>query len=340
MGLFAVHRAAGSLSALALGRVEAVRDAKKAAVEAMAGKWLAAVRIYAGVKEVYHAVAMGRDAFMGVKKGERADVADTAYQDTRNFVIGAFLNPLWRSWATRTRLVVDDYGRVLFAVGGGAEVGGRYKRRAVAGLEPGRGMEKGPGRGDGVRRLRALSAAWRGTGRVRGPAPPRPPGQGGGRGRVARAPVPTCRDHGPAHGHRRDRGEFFGGRGRADALGFLPGRDDPFPAGLVRLPGDGKVETQAAKTPWRGERTGPDEDFRGVRVVVRVRAGVRGRRDLGLWPRPTRRRPCRRQRIEPGRAGLGLVTVVVVLATTAYFLRREFLRPFAATGAFAPGRRR
>ncbi len=335
MGLFAVHRAAGSLSALALGRVEAVRDAKKAAVEAMAGKWLADVRIYAGVKEVYHAVAMGRDAFMGVKKGERADVADTAYQDTRNFVIGAF-KPFVEVLGYEDALVVDDYGRVLFAVGGGAEVGEDIK--------------------DGPLRDSNLAGAWKKA--LAGETAfadfaPYPP-LGGEPAAFVAAPI---------HDHvgkveavavlRVPRSQLAGIMALRTGMGetgesFLVGgdglmRSDSFRAATTHSlrasfasPGTGKVETQAAKNALAGESgTALTEDFRGVRVLSGFApVSVGGVTWALLAETDEEEALAAANELSLAALGLGLVTVVVVLATTAYFLRREFLRPFAAIRGF------
>ncbi len=335
MGLFSVRLAADSLSALALGRVEAVRDAKKAAVEAMAGKWLADVRIYAGVKEVYHAVAMGRDAFMGVAKGERANVADPAYLDTRDFVIGAF-RPFVEVLGYEDALVVDDYGRVLFAVGGGAEVGEDVK--------------------DGPLRDSNLAVAWKKAlagETVFADFAPYPPLGGEPAAfvatpihdhvgkveavavlRVPRAQLATIMELRTGMG---ETGESFlvGGDGLMRSDSFRAGQTHSLKASFA-APLAGKVETPAAKKALAGESgTALAEDFRGVRVLSGFAPVSMGGVTWALLAETDEEEALAAAgELSLAALGLGLLTIVAVLATTMLFLRRELVHPFAAIRGF------
>ncbi len=331
MGLFSVRRAADSLTALALGRVEAVRDAKKAAVEAMAAKWLSDVRIYAGVKEVYHAVAMGRDAFMGVGKGVRANVADAAYQDTRGFVIGAF-RPFVEILGYEDALLIDDYGRVLFAVGGGDEVGEDVK--------------------DGPLRDSNLAVAWKkalGGETVFADFSPYPP-LGGEPAAFVAAPV---------HDHvgrveavavlRVPRSQLAAIMALRTGMGetgetFLVGgdglmRSDSFRAEATHSlkasfasPGTGTVRTRAAQKALAGESGAAlTEDFRGARVLSGFAPVSVGGVTWALLAETDEDEALAAvDELTLAALGLGLFTIVAVLAATVYFLRLELLRPFAA----------
>ncbi len=123
MGVYSVRQASDSLSRQAFNQVESVRDSRREALNQLAERWLAEVRVYAGVKEVFSAVAMLRDQFTGkVKPGQRADVADPEYQDLLQFVAPAF-QPFVAVLGYQDALLVDEYGRVLFSAKNGREMG-------------------------------------------------------------------------------------------------------------------------------------------------------------------------------------------------------------------------
>ena len=75
IGVYSVGQASGSLSRQAFAQLEAVRDAKSAALAQLKDKWFAEVKLYASVKEVYNSIAMLRDQFMGkARPGVRSEV--------------------------------------------------------------------------------------------------------------------------------------------------------------------------------------------------------------------------------------------------------------------------
>jgi len=331
MGVFGVNRAAKSLSELAFGRVEAVRDAKKAAVEAMAGKWLADVRIYAGVKEIYHAVAMGRDAFMEVKPGVRGDVADPGYLDTRNFVIAAF-TPFVEILGYEDALVVDDYGRVLFSVAQGAEVGEDVKN--------------GPLKESNLGRAFAKAMAGETVFADFAPYPP----LGGEPAAFVAAPI---RDHVgrvEAVGVLRvPRAQLAGIMALRTGMGetgesYLVGgeglmRSDCFRApdthslrASFAAPHQGRVATKAAALALSGQSgTALTEDFRGVPVLSGFAPVALGDVTWALLAETDEEEAlAAADDLVLAAMGLGVATIVAVLAATVYFLRRELLSPFAA----------
>jgi methyl-accepting chemotaxis protein len=335
MGLFGVNRAAKSLSALAFGRVEAVRDAKKAAVEAMAGKWLADVRIYAGVKEVYHAVAMGRDAFMGVKPGVRADVADPAYLDTRNFVIAAF-KPFVEVLGYEDALVVDDYGRVLFSVAHGVEVGEDIKNGPLKESNLGRAFDKAMA-GEAVFADFAPYAPLGGEPAAFVAAPIRDHVgrvEAVGVLRVPRAQLAGIMALRTGMG---ETGESYlvGGEGLMRSDSFRAPDTHSLRASFA-APQRGKVETPAARMALSGTSgTALTEDFRGVPVLSGFAPVALGDVTWALVAETDEEEALAAvDELVLAAMGLGVVTIIAVLAATVYFLRRELLSPFAAIRAY------
>lgn len=141
MGVYSVRQASDSLSQQAFSQLESVRDSRKEALRQLVDKWNAEVRIYASVKEVYNSIAMLRDIFMGkVKPGQRADVNDPEFVEVVQFVSPAF-QPFVKVLGYEDAILVDDYGRVIFTV--------------KKGLELGEDLDKGPLKDSG------LARAWR-----------------------------------------------------------------------------------------------------------------------------------------------------------------------------------
>ncbi len=112
-----------SLSHQAFGQLESLRDAKKAAMEQLFEKWSQEVRIFASVKEVFNAVGLLRDYTYGtVEAGERMDINDPDYVSLFPYVEGAF-EPFVSVLGYEDALLVDDYGRVLYSVNKGLDMG-------------------------------------------------------------------------------------------------------------------------------------------------------------------------------------------------------------------------
>ncbi len=123
MGIYSVNQASQSLSRQAFGQLESVRDAKKEAMVQLFEKWSQEVRIFASVKEVFNAVGLLRDYTYGtVKEGERMDINAPDYVSLFPYVEGAF-EPFVSVLGYEDALLVDDYGRVLYSVKKGADMG-------------------------------------------------------------------------------------------------------------------------------------------------------------------------------------------------------------------------
>ncbi len=121
-GVVSVRQASGILGEQAFGGLAAARDSRREALEAAAATWLREAAIMASVKEVYNAVGMTRDYFMGTKPGQKADVNTPDYKDLHEYVGPAF-GPFTKVLGFGDALLVADDGRVLFGAASGKEVG-------------------------------------------------------------------------------------------------------------------------------------------------------------------------------------------------------------------------
>ncbi|MEL7642285.1 MAG: methyl-accepting chemotaxis protein [Solidesulfovibrio sp.] len=125
-----VRQASGVLGEQAFGGLAAARDSRKEALEAAAATWLREAAIMASVKEVYNAVGMTRDYFMGTKPGQKAAVDTPEYKDLHEYVGPAFA-PFTKVLGFGDALLVADDGRVLFGAAQGKEVGEDVKEGAL-----------------------------------------------------------------------------------------------------------------------------------------------------------------------------------------------------------------
>ncbi|WP_428562762.1 MAG: methyl-accepting chemotaxis protein [Solidesulfovibrio sp. DCME] len=125
-----VRQASGVLGEQAFGGLSAARDSRKEALEAAAATWLREAAIMASVKEVYNAVGMTRDYFMGTKPGQKAAVDTAEYKDLHEYVGPAFA-PFTKVLGFGDALLVADDGRVLFGAAQGKEVGEDVKEGAL-----------------------------------------------------------------------------------------------------------------------------------------------------------------------------------------------------------------
>jgi methyl-accepting chemotaxis protein len=141
-GVVSVRQATGILGEQAFGGLAAARDSRREALQAASATWLREAAIMASVKEVYNAVGMTRDYFMGKKPGEKAVVDTPEYKDLGEYVAPAFA-PFTHVLGFADALLVADDGRVLFG--------------AASGLEVGEDVKEGPLKNS------SLAAAWRGA---------------------------------------------------------------------------------------------------------------------------------------------------------------------------------
>jgi methyl-accepting chemotaxis protein len=139
-GLVSLRQASDDLAGRAFGDLDAARDSRAQALARAVESYTREAAILAKVKEVYNAVGMTRDYFMGTKAGQRAPVDTAEYKDLHDYVAPAFA-PFTAVLGFEDALIVADDGRVLFGSASGREVG--------------EDLAKGPLSGS------SLAAAWR-----------------------------------------------------------------------------------------------------------------------------------------------------------------------------------
>ena len=335
MGAVSVNMASRGLTRQALGQLEAVRDAKKAAVESMADKWLREAEIFASVKEVYNAVAMLRDYFMGVKPGERGDARAPEYEDLAGYV-GAAFTPFVKVLGYRDALLIDDYGRVLYSEARGPALGWDVKEGPLKGTNLAMAWRQAM---DG----RTAFADFAAVGEL-----------GGEPAAYVAAPV---RDH----------------NGKVEAVAVLRVPDEDIravmrlregmgetgesvlvgPGGLMRSdsfrspqahtiaasfahPETGKMEGEAVQKALAGETgAGLALDFRGTEVLAAYAPVSLGGTTWALAAEVDASEalaPARSVRMAA--LILGLCTAFLVAAGALFFLRRELLRPLDAVRGY------
>jgi methyl-accepting chemotaxis protein len=142
MGVYSVRQASDSLSQQAFGQLESVRDSRKEALRQLVDKWMAEVRIYASSKDVFSSVGMLRDIFEGkVKPGVRANVNDPEFVEMVKFVAPAF-EPYVKVLGYEDAVLADEYGRVLYSVKNGLEVGEDLAKGPLKDSSLGRAWQK------------------------------------------------------------------------------------------------------------------------------------------------------------------------------------------------------
>jgi methyl-accepting chemotaxis protein len=121
-GLVSLHQASNDLAARAFGDLDAARDSRALALVRAVESYTREAAILAKVKEVYNAVGMTRDYFMGKPAGVRTPVDTDEYRDMHEYVAPAFA-PFTAVLGFEDALLVADDGRVLFGSASGREVG-------------------------------------------------------------------------------------------------------------------------------------------------------------------------------------------------------------------------
>ncbi|MGE4506043.1 MAG: methyl-accepting chemotaxis protein [Desulfovibrionaceae bacterium] len=106
MGVFSVNTASRSLRAQTFGQLQSMLHAKAAAFEAMAETWQAETAIFSRVKDVYHALGLLRNY---------EDFDDADYLSDREYVLPAF-QPFVEVLGYDDAILTDDYGYVLLSV--------------------------------------------------------------------------------------------------------------------------------------------------------------------------------------------------------------------------------
>ena len=320
-----LRQSSNTLAEQAFAGLAAARDSRKEALEAAAATWLREAAILAAVKEVYNAVGMTRDYFMGTNPGQKADVDKADYKELHDYVAPAFAT-FTKVLGFDDAIVVADDGRVLFAVGQGREVGEDVKA--------------------GPLKDTSLAAAWRGA--MQGRAvfvdfAPYPP-LGGEPAAFVAAPI---RNHTgtmieAAAILRVPRSELVRIMGRGEGAGIsrdfrLVGAD-----GGVRVRASGEAEGEAPGGPASDDATvqralageagnGIATDRQGREMLTSyapVRLGEVGYALLAATPTSEAFAAAHGlRRVSLIVAG---VTAALVLLAVTLFLRREILSPLAA----------
>jgi len=112
-GWVSTRQASHILSDQAFADLAAARDSRAAALASAVDAFLREAAIMSRVKEVYNAVPMTRDYFMGAKPGRPAPVDTAEYKDMHDYLAPAFA-PFTEVLGFRDALLVADDGRVLF----------------------------------------------------------------------------------------------------------------------------------------------------------------------------------------------------------------------------------
>lgn len=135
MGFYSVHTAAVSLEKNAFSQLAAIQNTQRQTIQSMVTSWKQEAVIFSKVKEVYNALGMLREATYGAPQG-RQMVLDEEYEGQYQYVAPAFL-PFVEELGFTDALLMDDYGRVIFSVKRGMELGqdfkhGKYKNSHLA----------------------------------------------------------------------------------------------------------------------------------------------------------------------------------------------------------------
>ncbi len=136
MGVYSVQTASTSLRSSAFDQLKAVSDVQRDSLQDLVDQWKHETVIFSQVKEVYNAIGMIRDATYGmVKEGVRMPL-DDEYDGIYDFVKAAFI-PFVKELGFEDAVLMDDYGRVVFSVTRGNDLGedlahGPYKDTNLA----------------------------------------------------------------------------------------------------------------------------------------------------------------------------------------------------------------
>lgn len=125
MGIYSVHTAVVSLENKAFAQLTAVQNVQRQTIESMVTSWKQEAVIFSKVKEVYNALGMLRDATYGAPQGKPMEF-DEDYESQYQYVAPAFL-PFVEELGFTDALLMDDYGRVIFSVNRGNELGRDFK---------------------------------------------------------------------------------------------------------------------------------------------------------------------------------------------------------------------
>lgn len=143
MGGISLDLASRGLEGAAFARLASVRDIQHTATEKAGRRWLADAAMFGAIKEVYNAIGMLRDyAMTEARPGVRMPVDTDAYNEVYGYVAGAF-TPFVQHLGYEDALLVDDYGRILFSVKRGTDLGEDLKTGVLSGTPLAEAWQKG-----------------------------------------------------------------------------------------------------------------------------------------------------------------------------------------------------
>lgn len=125
MGTYSVHIAADSLEKNSFSQLRSTQDAQRKHIQELISTWKREAIIFSKVKEVYNAIGMLRDATYTAQKGERLAL-DADYENTYEYVAPSFI-PFVKELGFEDALLMDDYGRIVFSVKRGNELGDDFQ---------------------------------------------------------------------------------------------------------------------------------------------------------------------------------------------------------------------
>ncbi len=131
MGTYSVHTAAVSLEQSSFSQLRSTQDAQRRHIQALFDTWKREAIIFSKVKEIYNAIGMLRDATYTAVKGAPLEL-DEEYENIYKYVAPSFL-PFVKEMGFEDALLMDDYGRVIFSVKRGKELGGDFQHGTYSG---------------------------------------------------------------------------------------------------------------------------------------------------------------------------------------------------------------
>ncbi|WP_290917653.1 methyl-accepting chemotaxis protein [Halodesulfovibrio sp.] len=125
MGTYSVHTAAVSLEEKSFSQLRSTQDAQRKHIQELITTWEREAVIFSKVKEVYNAIGMLRDATYTAIKGEPLEL-DEEYENIYQYVAPSFY-PFVKELGFEDALLMDDYGRIIFSVKRGKELGDDFQ---------------------------------------------------------------------------------------------------------------------------------------------------------------------------------------------------------------------
>ncbi|OBQ46544.1 methyl-accepting chemotaxis protein [Halodesulfovibrio spirochaetisodalis] len=125
MGTYSVHTAAVSLKNNSFAQLRSTQEAQRQHIETLVTTWKHEAVIFSKVKEVYNAIGMLRDATYTAVQGKPLEL-DEEYENIYQYVAPSFL-PFVEELGFEDALLMDDYGRIIFSVKRGQELGRDFK---------------------------------------------------------------------------------------------------------------------------------------------------------------------------------------------------------------------